>query len=89
MGPYDNETEEYVFEQAVIDKGTWLISTTDDLYIVSDEWDSVFGPDEEIVDSITEHLRKGELSEAMRKNELDLVPQSLRRFDPEIGYYTA
>lgn len=100
MGPYDNETESYIADPAVMN-AAWF--TTDDgvLVIIAGDGDTddfeAYGPDgfegygpDFLLDPLFDRLQQGtSLVDAAVALRLTAVPDTLRRFSSEIGYYSA
>lgn len=96
MGPYDNEgaggTGCYCQDPDWME-GQWLVDEEGALYIVPRNGDGVEGPDEDVSDTVLGMLRDNHadrLDEALiAVMGMTEVPDVLKRFSPEIGYYSA
>lgn len=96
MGPYDNERNggrgRYV-EADGWENGQWLVDENGHLYIIPLNDDVVQGPDDDVCDTIAGMLRDAH-ADALDENGIRLmgmteVPSVLRRFSPDIGYFSA
>ena len=87
MGPYDNETGEHIYFEDVMNSFWFISQSTGALYIVPRDEDSFegYGPDEALVGFSDEMLSD---DNAMMSAGFDPVPDVLRRFEPEIGYFS-
>lgn len=102
MGPYDNETEQYIFDEDIME-GAWFSGPdTQALYIVprGDGYDEVFGPDDDVCEALRILWRndcltidgaftRGQLEFAANELGLSIIDDVLKRFDPKVGYYHA
>lgn len=92
MGPYDNETGNYIHDPDVM-AAHWLVhDETDALYIIAREDDGFegYGMDDDIEMQLFA-LPDATLadSEAMKAKGFSLIPDVLRRFDSGLGYHHA
>lgn len=89
-GFYDNERREYVARDDW-ENGQWLVSTAGALYIIPIDGDQVEGPDDENADRILQALDGRDRLQEHEASDLELtiVPDVLKRFDNQIGYYNA
>jgi hypothetical protein len=92
MGPFDNETGEYVFDQEVMD-AHWLINEAKgNLYIIARSGDGFdgYGADDDIESRLFK-LPDAKLEDqgVMLSEGFSLVPDVLRRFSPDVGFYSA
>jgi hypothetical protein len=92
MGPYDDNAEEYEFDQEVMDAHWLEHEESGCLYIVARPEDGFegYGAEDDILEelySLTEHDLQDE--KTMSGLGFELIPDHLRRLDPEVGYYAA
>ncbi|MFZ3481815.1 hypothetical protein [Sphingomonas sp. 3-13AW] len=71
----------------------WLVDESAALYAIPLDGDAVEGPDDDVCDTILGILHHAH-ADVLDENEILLmgtseVPAPLRRFSPEIGYYSA
>lgn len=90
MGPYDNESSQFVSSKDWED-GLWLVDSDGILYIVPRGGDGVEGPEDAVAESILHALgRSDHLTDGQAESlGLSVVPSVLKRFDRAVGYHTA
>ena len=102
LGLYDNESQKYL-EEPCKEKGHWYVSDENGmLYIVpNDKYGSaeIDGPDDDILDALNAAYREADTNgtdfdridaEAIAQRlGLSVIPDVLKRFDSESGYYHA
>lgn len=92
MGPYDNDKSEYVFDSEVLE-AHWLIhEQTGFLYIVARDDDGFegYGADDAVLESLYRFSdNQLEDTDVMTAQGFEVVPEVLRRMDPEQGYFPA
>jgi hypothetical protein len=90
---WSNARNEFVFEQEVYDAPWYVGADSRTLYIVGP--DETEGPDDEIADALDAHCRdhgdayQDLLDAAAEALGLTRMPDALKRFTPEDGYYGA
>ena len=93
MGPYNNETQQYL-DVPGFESGHWYTSEGI-LYIVPNAEAEIEGPDDNILERLNTIYREAASFEDVNPYDvaselgLEVIPDPLKRFDPEIGYYHA
>lgn len=96
-GIYDNEKGVYL-EAPGLEKGHWFKDAEGNLFIVPDEsygLAEIEGPDGVILDALNaayqgiKQLTEINPESIAEDLELDFIPDYLKRFDPEVGHYSA
>lgn len=93
MGPYDNEKRKYMNPPG-FEAGHWYTDGKT-LWIVPNAEAEIEGPDGDIEDRLNTVYREAPSFDAVDPyavaSELDLevVPASLKRFEPDLGFYVA
>lgn len=96
LGTLDEATGEYI-QAPELENGHWYLDDEGLLYIVPNDLHGIAeieGPDGDTMDELNARYRKAgfeninteELAKAL---DLDFIPDVLRRFDPQSGFYTA
>jgi hypothetical protein len=94
MGPYNNETEEYL-DVPGFETGHWYSAPGGRMYIVPDAEAEIEGPDDGILERLNTIYREAasfndvDPYKVAKELELEVIPAPLKRFDPEVGYYHA
>lgn len=96
IGTRDEATQQYIHSEGLA-KGHWYIDGEGFLYIVPDDRygiEECAGPDNATMDALNALYRENAFdsvvpSEVATQLELDFVPDVLRRFDEESGFYSA
>jgi hypothetical protein len=92
MGPYDNDAGRYLPSEDW-DDGQWVVDDDGVLFILPIGADEISGPEGTTHEVITQRLiatRSDSLDEtAIEELHLTVVSPALKRFDPEIGYFSA
>lgn len=93
-GFYNNDTG--LYERADwLEDGVWIKDQEGNLYLVSGGVDDIVGPNTDTLDKLNALCREqnGDVRrishETLKKLGLTIVPDSLKRFTPENGYYHA
>jgi hypothetical protein len=89
-GFYDNETEKYIFNPALL-KGDWFEDNDGFLYIIPTDDGEIDGPDTCIMDALNKLCREnGKVTDRDAEClELTRVDEVLKRFSEEEGFYHA
>ena len=96
MGPYDNDACIYL-ESPWLQQGHWYQGDDGSLYIVpttAHGLAEIEGPDGEVLDALNAAYRTTDFDkvdqEAVAKRlDIDVIPEVLKRFSEEIGYFSA
>jgi len=88
MGPYDNEKGCHVFVDEIM-KGIWIRCNINETLTIMPKINQGFEPfgDEEVIDCVMGI--SDFLLENMKSGTLEVVPDFLKRFDKNLGYYSA
>jgi len=96
MGPYDNEGaggQGCYVEDPDWQSGQWLVDEDGTLYIIPTDGDDVEGPDEDVCDTIRGMLVDASTDtlgdESVALMGMTEVQDVLKRFSPDVGYYSA
>lgn len=95
MGPFDNETGKYIETPGFGQGSHWYVDDRDQLYIVPDAEAEIEGPDTETLQALNKVYREATSFLAVNpegvaeKLGLEVIPDVLKRFDPDTGYYRA
>lgn len=92
MGPYDNDAGRHLPSEDW-ENGQWVVDDDGVLFILPIGADEISGPEGTMRDAITERLVAASSDslddDAIEELDLTVVSPVLKRFDPEIGYFTA
>jgi hypothetical protein len=91
MGPFDNNTEQYIEDEAILDAHWLLHIASGQLCIIpraNDDFEG-FGANDAVLETLYT-LDDAQLSDAgaLKKLGFEKVPDVLRRFSDDIGYYS-
>jgi len=93
MGTYDNEAGIFIFDQAVMDAHWLEHEPSGQVFIIGRSGDGFesHGGDGDELEALLFTMTDEQLSDEtlMSENEFALVPDSLRRYNEESGYYHA
>ena len=91
-GLYNNETGEYDEVDWAMDAG-WYEDDEGRLYIIAPDWivDESIGPDNRLMERLNGVVARGHVIADAICDMIGVtrVPQALKRFSPEDGYYSA
>jgi hypothetical protein len=96
IGTRNEATLEFIQSEG-LEKGHWFVDHDDFLYIIPDDrygLEESAGPDNATMDALNALYRETAFdaidpSELAGRLGLSYIPDVLRRFDPESGFYTA
>lgn len=95
MGPFDNQTGKYVATSGYGEGSHWYLDEEGRLYIVPSVDAEIEGPESDVLDALNKvyrdapHFSSVNPEEVAEELAIEVIPDVLKRFDPDVGYYRA